>query len=102
MNRLTTDTPHGNFETMMNFAYAKNGEVWIRGVGAHGEDMRLNEYIFDVMQGDKNYCEVDHPDDFPEFCLDACFCEFGALFAWERKLLCIRAKRLRQNRLPDP
>ena len=26
MNRLTTDNPHGNFETMMNFAYAKDGE----------------------------------------------------------------------------
>lgn len=92
MNRLTTDTPHGNFETMMNFAYAKNGEVWIRGVGAHGEDMRLNEYIFDVMQGDKNYCEVDHPDDFPEFCLDACFCEFGALFAAATQAAELRAR----------
>lgn len=92
MNRLTTDTPNGNFETMMNFAYAKNGEVWIRGVGAHGEDMRLNEYIFDVMQGDKNYCEVDHPDDFPEFCLDACFCEFGALFAAATQAAELRAR----------
>ena len=92
MNRLTTDTPHGNFETMMNFAYAKNSEVWIRGAGGDGEDMKLNEYIFDVRQGDKNYCEVDHPDDFPEFCLYACFCEFGALFAAATQAAELRAR----------
>ncbi|MBR4193568.1 MAG: hypothetical protein IKO68_00175 [Oscillospiraceae bacterium] len=92
MNRLTTDTPHGNFETMMNFAYAKNGEVWIRGAGGDGGDMKLNEYIFDVLQGDKYYCEVDHPDDIPEFCLDACFCELGALFAAATQAAELRAR----------
>lgn len=92
MNRLTTDTPHGNFETMMNFAYAKNGEVWIRGAGGDGGDMKLNEYIFDVLQGDKYYCEVDRPDDIPEFCLDACFCELGALFAAATQAAELRAR----------
>lgn len=27
MNRLTTDNPQSNFETMMNFAYAKDRRV---------------------------------------------------------------------------
>ena len=77
---------------MMNFAYAKNGEVWIRGAGGDGGDMKLNEYIFDVLQGDKYYCEVDHPDDVPEFCLDACFCELGALFAAATQAAELRAR----------
>lgn len=92
MNRLTTDKPHGNFETMMNFAYAKNGEVWIRGAGGDGGDMKLNEYIFDVLQDDKYNCEVDHPGDVPEFCLDACFCELGALFAAATQAAELRAR----------
>lgn len=92
MNRLTTDTPHGNFETMMNFAYAKDGEVWIRGAGGDGGDRKLNEYIFNVLLGDKYYCEVDHPDDVPEFCLDGCFCELGALFAAATQAAELRAR----------
>ena len=92
MNRLTTDTPHGNFETMMNFAYAKDGEVWIRGAGGDGGDRKLNEYIFTVLLGDKYYCEVDHPDDVPECCLDGCFCELGALFAAATQAAELRAR----------
>ena len=32
MKRITTDTPQGNCETMLNFAYAEDGWVKIRGI----------------------------------------------------------------------
>lgn len=37
MNRLTTDAPAGNFETILNFAYGKDGWVHIRHDGAEGD-----------------------------------------------------------------
>ena len=30
MDRLTTDAPSNNAERLLNFAYALNGEVWLR------------------------------------------------------------------------
>ncbi len=30
MKRLTTDNPQGNFETMLNYAYDKDGAVVLR------------------------------------------------------------------------
>lgn len=43
MERLTTDNPKGNFQMMMNLAYAKDGEVWLRG-GKDGDAK-----LFDVL-----------------------------------------------------
>lgn len=40
MKRLTTDSPDGNFETMMNFVYGKDGWAYIRHDGEHS-DVRL-------------------------------------------------------------
>lgn len=36
MNRLTTDTPAGNLETMLNFVYGKDGWAHIRHDGEEG------------------------------------------------------------------
>ncbi len=43
MERLTTDTPSGNFETMMNFVYGKDGWAYIRHDGEH-EDIMLTDW----------------------------------------------------------
>lgn len=37
MKRLTTDSPDGNFETMMNFVYGKDGWAYIRHDGEHSD-----------------------------------------------------------------
>lgn len=44
MNRLTVDTPRNNLETVMNYAYAKDGFVYLTHAG--GEfNIPLHEYL---------------------------------------------------------
>lgn len=91
MNRLTTDTPHGNFETMMNFAYAKNGEVWLRGAD-DGKDDELCAYIA-KRAFYLELCGITNKDDVIEACGAAdCFCELGALFAAATQAAELRAR----------
>ena len=42
---LVTDSPSDNFSTMMNYAYAKDREVYIRGAAEDGSDILLNQYV---------------------------------------------------------
>ena len=44
MDRLVTDNPQNNVEVMMNLAFVKDKEVWIRGGGPDGEDCTLIEF----------------------------------------------------------
>lgn len=91
MNRLTTDTPNGNFETMMNFAYAKNGEVWLRGAD-DGQDAELCAYIAKCAFY-LELCGITNKDDVIEACGAAdCFCELGALFAAATQAAELRAR----------
>ena len=91
MKRLTTDTPHGNFETMMNFAYAKNGEVWLRGAD-DGKDAELCAYIA-KRAFYLDLCEITNKGDVIEACGAAdCFCAFGALFAAATQAAELRAR----------
>lgn len=91
MNRLTTDTPEGNFQALMNFAYAKNGEVWLRGAGDDGEDVLLNEYISQLSKCNLVGCEIE-TEDVPESCAQGCFCHLGALFAAATQAAELRAR----------
>ena len=91
MNRLTTDKPHGNCETMMNFAYAKNGEVWLRGAD-DGKDAELCAYIA-KRAFYLELCGITIKDDVIEACGAAdCFCELGALFAAATQAAELRAR----------
>ena len=91
MDRLTTDTPHGNFETMMNFAYAKNREVWLRGAD-DGKDAELCAYIA-KRAFYLELCGITNKDDVIEACGAAdCFCELGALFAAATQAAELRAR----------
>ena len=46
MNKLVTDHPQNNVEHMLNLAFAKDGEVWIRNGSAHGEkDCTLVDFV---------------------------------------------------------
>ncbi len=42
---LVTDSPSENFSTMMNYAYAKDREVYIRSAAEDGSDILLNQYV---------------------------------------------------------
>lgn len=42
---LVTDSPSDNFSTMMNYAYAKDREVYIRNAAEDGSDILLNQYV---------------------------------------------------------
>ena len=42
---LVTDSPSENFSTMMNYAYAKDREVYIRNAAEDGSDIKLNQYV---------------------------------------------------------
>lgn len=53
MNRLTTDHPKSNFETMMNMVYSKDGWQYIR----HGEDGMLTT-DFCLMLCKERGCEI--------------------------------------------
>lgn len=91
MNRLTTDTPNGNFETMMNFAYAKDGKVWLRGAD-DGQDAELCAYIA-KRAFYLELCGITNKDDVIEACGAAdCFCELGALFAAATQAAELRAR----------
>lgn len=53
MKRLTTDTPKGNFERLMNYAYTKNGRAFLSYAGGK-YDIDLCEYV-SALSKDKNY-----------------------------------------------
>lgn len=57
MKRLTTDTPKGNFETMLNFVYGKDGWAHIRHDGER-EDVPLTDWA-------KAQCIKRGCDEFP-------------------------------------
>lgn len=42
---LVTASPSGNFSTLMNYAYAKDREVYIRNAAEDGSDILLNQYV---------------------------------------------------------
>lgn len=44
MERLTTNEPQGNTETMLNMVFVKNEEVYLRGIGDDSTDISLVDY----------------------------------------------------------
>ena len=58
MKRLTTDKPSGNFETMLNFVYGKDGWAYIRHDGKKA-DVPLTGWA-------KKQCLEHGCDEFPE------------------------------------
>lgn len=79
MNRLTTDNPQSNFETMMNFAYAKDRRVVLR-FGLGQEDIDLCDYIVKASQ---NNCNLTPEEVMEGACLecDNGYCTLGIFYA---------------------
>ena len=84
MNRLTTDTPHGNSERLLNLAYTKDREVWLRVDGGRKLTDVTAEYA-------KQYgCVEANPEDIMDgACLD-CDCPISLMYA-----LAVQAAELR-------
>lgn len=87
MKRLTTDNPKGNFETLMNLAYAKDKRVFLRGVYEDGGDMELYDFISLCVRD--TGCGATARELEDGIC-EECYCEFGYL-SW----VCVQAAELR-------
>lgn len=57
MKRLTTDYPDGNFETVLNYVYGKDGVAYLRSDGER-DDVPLHEWA-------KKQCIARGCDEFP-------------------------------------
>lgn len=76
MKRLTTDNPKGNFESLMNFAYAKDNKVFIPQ--PYKEDIDLCEYI---ANSKKKECSCTAESVLKGCCLECDRdCELGILY----------------------
>jgi hypothetical protein len=80
MKRFTTDTPTGNVQGFLNFAFIRNAEVYLRGIGDGGEDISLADYC---KKECKERCDNDLSDvpaeEFAE--LMDCECPMAVLYA---------------------
>ena len=86
MRSLTTDAPVCNSERLMNLAYARNGEVWLR----LDPDEKLVDYVADCCVD--HHCEGMTPEIVMEDGLLACEeCPIALLYA-----LAIQAAELRE------
>ena len=63
LKRLTYDKPQGMYESLHNTAYAKDREVFLRGLGIDGSDIDLCKYIAAQC---KELCNIDISDIPPE------------------------------------
>ena len=73
MKKIVTDTPQDNMEVMMNLAFVKDKEVWIRGGGDDGEDCTLIDFtnrmcashdcLFDITPNEIDEEDIDNTGD---------------------------------------
>ena len=90
MKRLTTDKPSNNTETMLNYAYAKDGYVHLSYADGE-EDIRLTEYLCRAAQ--EIGCEFATEENIlnGDMCLE-CDCKVSIL-----NVLAIQAAELRER-----
>lgn len=74
--RLTTDDPTNNTQTMLNYAYAKDGRVFLR-YGDGEEDIDLCEYISREAAG--KHCRPTPEEIMEGACLE-CDCPLAILY----------------------
>jgi len=76
ITRLTTDEPKNNTETMLNYAYGKDGNACLRYADGQ-ENVDLCEYI--SKRAKEKGCEVE-PGDLMEGACMECDCELAILY----------------------
>lgn len=78
MERLTTNNPQNNFETMMNYATAKDGEVILRNASGE-DDVPLVQVLAQVAAAFD--CETTAESIGDGLCMGCCACPVDALMA---------------------
>lgn len=89
--RIVTDNPQNNMEHVMNLAFEKNGEVWIRG-GYSGKDCTLSEFMRQICWCGCSPHTTDPEETaekFMECSMDGC--ALGTVY-W----ICVQATELRE------
>ena len=88
MNRMTTDTPQNNLESLLNYAFAENKRVVLRY--ADGEENKdLCEYISDKARA--MGCDLSPEDIMDGGCME-CDCVLAVLYAVATQAAELRAK----------
>lgn len=88
MERLTTDNPLGCLQTMLNYAYDKDGNVYLR-YGDGEEDINLCEYISRVAK--EKGCFYTAQEILDEACTE-CDCEMAILYCVATQAAKLRAR----------
>lgn len=88
MKRLTTDNPQGNTETMLNYAYAKDGRVYLR-YGNGEDDIDLCDYI--SQEAESKSCHPTLEEVMEGACME-CDCNPAILY-W----VAVQAAELRER-----
>lgn len=92
---LVTDSPSSNSSCMMNFAYAKDREVYIRNAADDGSDILLNQYIRELcIQRGCDELEKTSPEDIPEL-ITSCGFDYGDCPAFILWVIATQAAELR-------
>ena len=86
--RLTTDDPTNNTQTMLNYAYAKDGRVFLR-YGDGEEDIDLCEYISREAAG--KHCRPTPEEIMDGACLE-CDCPLAILYVVATQAAELRAR----------
>ena len=88
MKRLTMDNPQSNTETMLNYAYAKDGRVLLR-YGNGEKDIDICEYI--SQEASKVNCHLSAEDVMDGACME-CDCNLAILY-----VVSVQAAELRER-----
>ena len=75
MDRLTTDNPKTNLQTLLNYAYAKDKAVHL-AFGNDEENIPLDEYI--ALKASENGCRTTTTEVMEGGCME-CDCPIGIL-----------------------
>lgn len=101
MKRLVTDNPQDNILILMNLAYVKDKEVWIRGGGEDGEDCNLNDMVNIICKScrtckfyDDMPTDLETTDQISEGIMECsmCGCPIGTMY-----FVAVQAAELRER-----
>lgn len=80
MIKILTESPSDNVETMHNWVFVKNEEVYLRGIGEDGKDISLVDFCKDKYKSlYDSEIEEDDPCEFGEYMDDD---SLLSLFYW--------------------
>lgn len=86
MDRLTTDAPSNDAERLLNFAYAKNGEVWLRMY----PDVTLADFVSKLCRNQG--CDLTAEEVMEDGLMDCGDCTISLMYALAIQAAELRAK----------